>query len=93
MKYESFLFEKTHASDRFGFEPVFLPSTLFDFQESLVSWAVRQGRAAIFADCGLGKTLMELVWGENVVRHERGRVLLLSIRVTTCVPSRQSTGH
>jgi hypothetical protein len=39
-----------------GFEPLWLPDFLFDFQRHLVEWAVRKGRAAIFADCGLGKT-------------------------------------
>jgi hypothetical protein len=55
-----------------------LPESLFDFQRSLVEWATRRGRAAIFADCGLGKTLMQLVWAENVVRHANRPVLVLT---------------
>jgi len=43
-----------------------------------VDWACRKGRAAIFADCGLGKTPMQLVWAENVVRKTNGRVLILT---------------
>src|SRR5208337_1059691 len=39
-----------------------LSPVLFDFQRALVSWALRKGKAAIFADCGLGKTLMQLEW-------------------------------
>ena len=39
---------------------------LFDFQRLLVRWAVKRGRAAIFADCGLGKTLMQLEWASLV---------------------------
>ena len=44
---------------------------LFDFQAAIDRWAIRRGRAAIFADCGLGKSLMQLVWamqaGERVL--------------------------
>jgi len=39
-----------------------LPSKLFPWQQAIVQWAVRKGRAAIFADCGLGKTFMQLAW-------------------------------
>lgn len=61
-----------------GFAPNFMPDNLFDFQRHLVEWAVRKGRCAIFADCGLGKTAMQLAWAENVVRHTNGRVLVLT---------------
>jgi hypothetical protein len=44
---------------------------LFDFQAGLVEWAIRQGRAALFADCGLGKTPMQLAWAENVHQPHR----------------------
>lgn len=76
--YDAFLDLKRHASDNAGFEPTLLPDWLFDFQISLVEWAVRKGRAAIFADCGLGKTPMQLVWAENVVRHTNKPVLILT---------------
>lgn len=76
MNYETFLTDKTQLGGDHGFAPPFLPPFLFDFQVSLVDWAVRKGRAALFADCGLGKTPMELVWAENVVRHTNGRVLI-----------------
>jgi len=49
-----------------------------DFQADLVTWATRKGRAAIFADCGLGKTPIQLVWAENIVRQTNGRVLILA---------------
>lgn len=78
MTYEYFLSQKTSVASDAGFSPTFLPDSLFDFQQLLVDWAVRKGRAAIFADCGLGKTLMQLVWAENVVRHTNGRVLILT---------------
>lgn len=78
VEYQEFLQRKSQAGSQSGFEPVFLPSSLFDFQRALVEWAVRRGRAAIFADCGLGKTLMQLVWADNVVRHTNGRVLIIT---------------
>jgi hypothetical protein len=51
---------------------------LFDFQKSLLNWAINRGRAAMFADCGLGKTPMQLVWAENVIRKENGKVLIVT---------------
>lgn len=51
---------------------------LFDFQTSLLQWALRLGRAAIFADCGLGKTPIQLIWAENVVRATNKPVLVLT---------------
>jgi hypothetical protein len=53
-----------------------MPDFLIDFQSAMVEWACRKGRAALFEDCGLGKTVQELTWGENVVRMTNGRVLL-----------------
>jgi hypothetical protein len=53
VNYDEFLSRKTQVGCDHGFDPVFMPDKLFDFQRSLVSWAVRRGRAAVFADCGL----------------------------------------
>lgn len=47
---------------------------LFSFQRDIVRWALRKGRAAIFADCGLGKTFMQLEWAKQVP----GEVLILA---------------
>lgn len=76
MNYHDFLRAKSQANTGCGFKPLWMPDFMFDFQSSLVDWALWTGRAAIFADCGLGKGPMELVWGENVVRHTGGKVLL-----------------
>jgi hypothetical protein len=76
--YQDFLAEKTHLGGDFGFDPLWMPDFLFDFQRSIIEWSLRKGRAAIFADCGLGKTPMQLVWAENVARHERKPVLILT---------------
>lgn len=78
MNYTKFLERKTQLGGMHGFEPVDLPDFLFPFQRSLVEWAIRKGRAAIFADCGLGKTPMQLVWADNVVRHTNKPVLILT---------------
>jgi hypothetical protein len=76
--YLRFLEAKTSTDSPGGIKSVWVPSFLFDFQKSLVEWAVKRGRAAIFADCGMGKTPMQLVWAENVVRHTNRPVLLLA---------------
>lgn len=76
--YTEFLDRKIHQGADHGFEPLWLPDQLFPFQESLVTWALRKGRAALFADCGLGKTAMQLTWAENVARHTDRPVLILT---------------
>lgn len=78
MEYGEFLDARLHANTDAGFAAVWIPDFLFDFQRHLVEWSVRKGRAAIFADCGMGKTAMELVWAENVARYTGGRVLILT---------------
>src|SRR5271157_5649286 len=76
--YRRFIDSKAQSGYSSGFEPVWMPSFLFDFQQALVNWAVLKGKAAIFADCGLGKTPMQLVWAENVVRKTNGRALIIT---------------
>jgi hypothetical protein len=76
--YTAFLTRKMQAGADSGFAPVFMPGFLFDFQSAMVDWAVRKGRAAIFADCGLGKTPMGLVWASNVARKTCKPVLYLT---------------
>lgn len=78
MTYADFLAAKAQRNTGHGFDPTSLPGHLFNFQRELVTWAVRQGRAAIFADCGLGKTPMELAWADEVYRHTGKPVLLLT---------------
>ena len=77
-RYNEFLITKNNVGSDKGFNPVFMPAFLFDFQRHLVEWAVKKGRSAIMADCGMGKTPMELVWSENVVRKTNGKVLLVT---------------
>lgn len=76
--YAEFIFNKTQSISEGGFTPNFIPGELFDFQIALVDHSLRQGRSAVFADCGLGKTAIQLTWAQNVVEHENGRVLNLT---------------
>jgi len=76
--YRSFLSSKSQMERNSGFEPITLPDTMFPFQQSLCDWSIRHGRSAAFADCGLGKTLIQLVWAENVVRKTNKPVLILT---------------
>jgi hypothetical protein len=75
--YQEFLQKKTQLTDGDGIttDP---PDYLFPFQASLTSFALARGRAAIFADCGLGKTPMQLAWADAVARHTDKPVLVLT---------------
>lgn len=76
--YSEFLRRKGQDDSYHGFDPISMPGFLFPFQQFLVDWACRKGRGATLVDCGLGKTPMQLVWGDNVVRHTNKPVLLLT---------------
>lgn len=78
MNYQDFIAAKSQLDGDYGFQPEWMPAMLFPFQAAIIEWACRKGRAAIFADCGLGKTFMQLVWAENVARKACGRVLILT---------------
>jgi hypothetical protein len=77
-EYRAFVESKTHLAGQFGFAPVYENPNCYPFQNHLIDWQLRQGRGATFADCGLGKTLMQLVWAENVHRHTNKPVLILA---------------
>lgn len=76
--YQNFLLSKVTRQKPAGFEPGPLPVGLFAWQADIVRWACRLGRAAIFAGCGLGKTLMQLAWADQVRQREFGNVLILT---------------
>ncbi len=78
MNYETFIRNKRRAEVATGHAPGELNEHLFDFQHAITSWAIRRGRAAIFADTGLGKTLMQLSWADDVQSHTGGIVLILA---------------
>lgn len=51
--YAAFLAKKSQLGGMSGFSPLWMPDFLFPFQKHIVEWAIRKGRAAVFADCGL----------------------------------------
>ncbi len=76
--YKSFLAGKVIRDNATGFNPTReLHSALFPFQADIVRWALRRGRACLFEDCGLGKTIQQLVWADQV-GHKIGKVLILT---------------
>jgi DNA modification methylase len=76
MNYDAFIRAKTSEDVESGFEPSDLGEHLFDFQAAIVEWACKRGRAAIFADTGLGKTAMQTEWARQVSEHTGGMVLI-----------------
>jgi len=76
--YAELLARKAQLGSSAGFEPLWTPDFLFGFQRMLTEWSIRQGRGALFVDCGGGKTPMSLVWGQNVHKHAGKPVLLLT---------------
>ena len=89
MDYQEFLDRKAQLASGSGFEPEEDAPFLYDFQRALVRWAQVTGRAAIFADCGLGKTPMQLVWADNV-RRKTGRPVLI---ITPLAVGHQTVGE
>jgi len=78
MNYQEFLEAKRHSIGDSGFEPNYIPEIAFDFQKYIIEKAVRKGRMAIFADTGLGKTLIQLSIAKNIVNHTNKPVLILT---------------
>lgn len=78
MSYQSFLENKISFSKPSGFDPENLNSNLFPFQRDIVRWSIRRGSAALFEDCGLGKTLQQIEWAHQVHNQTQGNVLILA---------------
>lgn len=76
--FEKFMQEKSQLDGNYGFEPSYIPEFLFDFQKHIVEWSLRKGRSALFEDCGLGKTVQELVWANNIFLKTDKPVLILT---------------
>lgn len=74
--YHEFIRSKSQWVHESGFKVDSLPDFLFPFQHHLVEWALLKGRSAIFADCGMGKTAMQLAWANEIVKRTNGRVLI-----------------
>ena len=80
MEYKEFLErkQKTHIESGFELHESELNKNMFDFQKFIVKRALKAGKYAIFADCGLGKTLMQLEWAYQVTKAINKRVLILA---------------
>lgn len=80
MDYQSFLHSKKRrfTGDGFACDLGTLPAAMFEWQRKIVAWACTKGRCALWADTGLGKTLMQLAWADQVVRHTGQSVLILT---------------
>ena len=78
MNYNDFLENKKHLLGSFGFDPNYYPEIAFDFQRLIIEKAVKKGRIAVFADTGLGKTLIQLSIAKNIVNQCNKRVLILT---------------
>lgn len=78
MNYEDFLKNKRHTSINFGINTSFLPDMMFDFQKYVTEYAIKKGRAAIFLDTGLGKTIIELTVAKNYILHTNKPVLIIT---------------
>ena len=76
--YLRFLEKKRHSIGEFGFDANYIPDIAFDFQKHIIEKAVKKGRIAIFADTGLGKTLIQLSIAKNIINHTNKNVLILT---------------
>lgn len=108
MKYEDFVQSKMAVFTPSGLEPVNFDYPLMPHQNALAQWALRRGKAAIFADTGLGKTRMQLAWADQVNKVAGLPVLILAplavaaqtvaegadigVKVTQIFSGEQSTG-
>jgi len=78
MQYKEFLESKKHLLGNYGFKSNYIPDMAFDFQKEIINRACLKGRMAVFADTGLGKTLIQLSLAQNVVNHTNKKVLILT---------------
>jgi superfamily II DNA or RNA helicase len=78
MTYKDFLASKSTACPAAGFDPQQFTAPLFPFQRDIVTMACRVGKFCIWADCGMGKTAMQLEWAHQVYQHTGGNVLVLA---------------
>lgn len=78
MDYQEFLQRKRHSTGDYGFDPQWIPASAFGFQQAIITKGVRKGRIGVFADTGLGKTLIQLAIAQNIVLKTNKRVLILT---------------
>lgn len=78
IEYTEFLEKKKHSAINYGHDCKFLPEGLFEFQKYVIEYAVKKGRAAIFLDTGLGKTIIELTIAQNYIQITNKPVLIIT---------------
>ncbi len=78
MDYQEFIERKSIMVKSSGFETDAINSKLFPFQQDIVRWSLKKGKAAIFAGTGLGKTIMQAEWARQVHKHTGGNILILA---------------
>jgi len=78
MEYLNFIQNKKHSIGNSGFDANYIPDIAFDFQRYIIERATQKGRIAVFADTGLGKTLIQLSIANNIIRHTNRPVLILT---------------
>jgi ERCC4-related helicase len=76
--YIKFLQTKKHSIGNFGFKSLYVPEIAFDFQKYIIEKSVQKGRIGVFADTGLGKTLMQISIANNIVLKTNKKVLILT---------------
>jgi superfamily II DNA or RNA helicase len=79
MEYQEFIKSKQfdHISDGYQGFPEF-PDAMFSFQRDCCHWALKRGKAALFVDTGLGKTIMQLTWANNIAEYTHRPVLIVA---------------
>jgi len=78
MKYSDFISTKKKYHYPDGFQVNDINPYLYPFQQAITKWAIRMGRCAIFADCGLGKTLMQIEWAKHIQQNADGQILIVA---------------
>jgi superfamily II DNA or RNA helicase len=76
--YLKFLEQKRHSIGDFGFKANYIPDMAFDFQAHIIEKSIRKGRIGVFADTGLGKTLIQISIAKNIINHTNKKVLILT---------------
>lgn len=77
-EYYEFLEKKKHSIGNFGFKANYIPNIAFDFQEFIINKSIEKGRIGVFADTGLGKTLIQISIAKNIINHTNKKVLILT---------------
>jgi len=78
MKYNEFIESKRHTAGNFGIDIKWMPDDMFDFQRYVTEYASKKGRAAVFLDTGLGKTIIELTLARNYIEATNKPVLIIT---------------